>query len=193
MEANKTDITPGKHPIEFRSVWVMVRVLYALGAAHGLFALLVFVRLPERIPIHFDLAGNPDGFAGTSLGSWFLLWFTSVGCGVLFGWFSLRLDRIRPSYYSLPRRDEFIALPAPAKSRVFAAISFHMLVFTGIFMLFFFAMHICMALAALQILDGMPNGVVYGGIAVVTIDTIVLTVRIVAAINREIDQYVLTR
>ncbi len=190
MEPQKKDISQGMSPIEFRGVWVMTRVLFALGAAHGLFALLTFTSLPETIPIHFDVAGNPDGFTGASFGGWFLLWFTSIGCGVLFGWFSLRLDRIRPSYYSLPRRDEFVALPAPARSRVYAAISFHMLVFTGIFMLFFFALHVGMALAAHKIVDELPNTLVYGGSAVILIDTIVMTARIVSAVNREINRHV---
>ncbi|MCP4676531.1 MAG: DUF1648 domain-containing protein [Deltaproteobacteria bacterium] len=182
--------TKGKSPIEFQAVRMAALGLIIIIVAHGLFAGLAYGSLPETIPIHFDASGNPDGFAGASIGSWFLMWFVSLGCGLLFGVFSLKLDTIPPRHLSMPRRDEFLALPTPARCRVLAAISFHMLVFTGILMLFFLSMHVCMALAAHGIVKKLPVMLMYGGVFVILLDTILMTVRIVSAVNREINDRV---
>ncbi len=184
------DDTRGESPIEFPAVRMAAIGLIVVVVVHGLFAGLTYGDLPRTIPIHFDVSGTPDGFAGASIGNWFLMWFVSLGCGLLFGVFSLKLDTIPPRYFSMPRRDEFLALPIPARSRVLAAIAFHMLVFTGILMLFFFAMHVCMALAAHGIIKELPMILVFGGTFVMLFDTIIMTIRIVSAVNREIDGHV---
>jgi uncharacterized membrane protein len=92
----------------------LLAVLYAGSAA-------AYPSLPERIPIHFDLAGNPDGWARTSLLSWFLLPLiaTAVAALVLVAG---RVSEYRPELWNVPEKPRFLALPAEARAPIVARL-----------------------------------------------------------------------
>jgi uncharacterized membrane protein len=97
--------------------------LAALTLLAGLYlgSAAVYPRLPERIPIHFDLAGNPDGWAGTSLLSWFLLPLIATavaGMMLVAG----RLSEYRPELWNVPEKARFLALPVEARAPVVARL-----------------------------------------------------------------------
>ncbi len=70
--------------------------------------------IPDRFPIHFDMAGNPDGWATKSLGAWFLLpvfgTVVSVGLAIFAGLALPRLARHTPTMINLPHKERFLAL-----------------------------------------------------------------------------------
>ena len=92
----------------------LLAALYAGSAA-------AYPRLPGRIPIHFDLAGNPDAWASTSLLSWFLLPLIATAmAGFLF--VIGRVSEYRPELWNVPEKPRFLALPAEARAPIAARL-----------------------------------------------------------------------
>ncbi|HEY0036139.1 MAG TPA: DUF1648 domain-containing protein [Longimicrobium sp.] len=92
----------------------LLAALYAGSAA-------AYPRLPERIPIHFDLAGNADGWTGTSLLSWFLLPLIATGmAGFLFA--ISRAGEYRHDLWNVPEKPRLLALPAEARAPIVARL-----------------------------------------------------------------------
>ncbi|HEY7767761.1 DUF1648 domain-containing protein [Longimicrobium sp.] len=80
-----------------------------------------YPRLPERIPIHFDFAGNPDAWAGTTLLSWFMLPLFATGiAGFLF--VIGRGSEYRPELWSVPEKARFVALSVEARAPIMARL-----------------------------------------------------------------------
>lgn len=75
--------------------------LAVLGAGAAL-SIALWERLPERIPVHFDLHGVPDGFASKAVGA-FLLPLVGVG--------TLALLRLAPRWFSPSWRERADASP----------------------------------------------------------------------------------
>lgn len=97
--------------------------LAALGLLAALYAgsAAAYPRLPARIPIHFDLAGKPDGWVGTSLLSWFLLPLIATAmAGFLF--VMGRVSEYRPELWNVPEKPRFLALPAEARAPIAARL-----------------------------------------------------------------------
>jgi uncharacterized membrane protein len=82
--------------------------LLLLGA---LFAgsLMVYPRLPERIPMHFDLSGQPDAWEGRSLAAWLLLPVIATGTALLLEAAS-RHSVSSPRLWNVPDKPRFLAL-----------------------------------------------------------------------------------
>ncbi len=87
--------------------------LIALTAAQWLLPLAVMSSLPERVPIHFDLQGNPDRY--TSRTSW-ELWFGAI-IGTFLGVLVIALMKF-PGAYNVPWKAEIAALPEPQRHRL---------------------------------------------------------------------------
>ncbi|MDJ0766637.1 MAG: DUF1648 domain-containing protein [Myxococcota bacterium] len=172
-----------------RIKWALICAV-AIGLIHGAFALLVLDHLPQTIPMHFDAMGRADGFSGVSAANWFLLWFVSVGTAVLTIWIALRIDRIPVEYISIPRKEAFLSLNAAARGRVFVEISFQMVVFAGMLMLFFLVLHLAIAFVALGYMEQLPPWLVYGSTVVLIAWSIGIILRIMRAIDQETDHRV---
>lgn len=84
----------------------------------GLFIRASYPRLPERIPMHFDLAGRPDRWSGRG-GVIALLVVPVVITAVLY-LLIRHLPRLgaNPRYLNIPRKEEFLRLP-PEKREVY--------------------------------------------------------------------------
>lgn len=99
-----------------------MRLLLVLSmlAVWGLAAWL-WPGLPERVPIHFDLAGNPDRWAAKSWWSWFALpalgTALGAGLGLFVPWWMVRLARANSPWLNVPWRERFRALPTEARVR----------------------------------------------------------------------------
>lgn len=76
----------------------------ALIAAQWLVPLAAMSSLPEQIPIHFDFAGNPDGY-----GSRATVWLTPI-IATFLGFLAIVLLRY-PSSFNVPGRADIAALP----------------------------------------------------------------------------------
>ena len=85
------------------------RVLLGFMLAGGVAS---YFALPERFPIHFDLSGNPDGYATRGAAGffvWMLLPVTAALTSWLLRW-APRLARSNPSLWNIPHRREFLRL-----------------------------------------------------------------------------------
>ncbi len=83
-------------------------------------AALLWPRLPERIPMHFDFSGVPDRWEARSATNWFLLpalatVFTAflAATGASIPWMLRRF----PHLVNVPRKAELLALPEDARRR----------------------------------------------------------------------------
>ena len=180
---------PPLRPFEYPAVRRMVFAVLAIAAAHFLFALLSFKGLPARIPIHFNIHGVPDGFAGASVANWFMLFFISATMGVLLMLLALGVDRFPVKYLNVPRREEFLNLPAWRRSKEYGVLAFHLLLLTSIMMLFMGLLHVVMALTAHGIVEKIPVVWMVVGLGSTTLEVVVMTWHLVKVIGREIDEH----
>lgn len=81
-----------------------------------------YPRLPERFPIHFDIAGKADGWAAKSAATWFLLPGVSLAMTVLLVGLGLggirSLARHAPWLINVPRKERFLKLSADGRVAV---------------------------------------------------------------------------
>ncbi|HPR64259.1 MAG TPA: DUF1648 domain-containing protein [Thermoanaerobaculia bacterium] len=94
-----------------RNGWLLNIVLMFF---HGVFLWMSYGSLPRRIPIHFNLAGQPDRFARTSI----LLWVTPllIVMGFSFFFYLMSLGvrwvgRQNPGALTIPLKPIFLKLP----------------------------------------------------------------------------------
>jgi uncharacterized membrane protein len=85
----------------------------ALIIAQWVLPLAMMSSLPDQVPVHFDLAGNPDRFASKT--SWEMWLGSSIG--TVLGMIVIVLMRF-PGAYNVPRKAEIAALPATQRERM---------------------------------------------------------------------------
>jgi uncharacterized membrane protein len=90
--------------------------LLLLGA---LFAgsVMVYPRLPERIPMHFDLSGQPDAWERRSLAAWLMLPVIATGTALLLEAASRHSVR-NPQPWNVPDKARFLALTPGARAPI---------------------------------------------------------------------------
>ena len=92
--------------ISLVAMWVVAGVLWP--------------RLPERIPMHFDFSGVPDRWEARSAVSWFLLPSLStlfIVCFATLAWSLPWMLRRAPNLVNIPRKGELLALAEDARRR----------------------------------------------------------------------------
>lgn len=85
-----------------------------------IYAAITFGDLPEKIPIHFNTHGDPDGWAAKSWGVWLTLPLVALGLTCLFyaTTYLVELAKKHPRWLSLPKKEEFLALPAERQAPI---------------------------------------------------------------------------
>ncbi len=79
-----------------------------------------YPRLPERVPIHFDLAGQPDAWQSRSVG-WFLLPAVALFLtGFLHG--IAAVSARNPELWNVPDKRRFLALSPQARAPIMAQL-----------------------------------------------------------------------
>ena len=102
---SSSNASDGGSRARFRIAFVIFLILTGAVIAYALF---MHPRLPERVPVHFDLQGNPDRWSSP-------MELTGVLVGVsaffllLFGLLPLFMTRLPPSLWNLPHRDYWLA------------------------------------------------------------------------------------
>jgi len=119
MDESSTDGgSTGRSSVE---TWVRIGVA-ALAAAHAAVwwrALSWWPQLPPRIPVHFNAAGEPDGWAGRSVVAWFLAPAIMLFLCALLGAIALWIDslaRTSPELVNVPHKSLFLRLSPAARS-----------------------------------------------------------------------------
>jgi uncharacterized membrane protein len=92
----------------------------SMGVIHGLNALVAsamligsawaYPRLPDRMPVHFDAAGDVTRWVEPSLGGWFLLPVLGIATAGLNYWLAGLLPK-RPHLFNFPDKQRFLDLP----------------------------------------------------------------------------------
>jgi uncharacterized membrane protein len=123
---------------------------------HLFFTIFSFTLLPDIIPVHF----NGDGSATMALKnrtSWFSIWWVSSATGISLSLIAKSIFFIPVKFINVPRKKEFIKLPADAQRTILNTIfSFTMiLTITGLITLF--AVHFAIFLVSIQKLDRFPS------------------------------------
>lgn len=102
----------------------MIVLLLAVAAVWWL-AITAWPVLPDRVPMHFDAVGRPDGWVARSAVAWFSLPALATAMGVGAGWllprWMIAMARANSRWLNVPRKAQFTALPAAARERVVQA------------------------------------------------------------------------
>lgn len=78
-----------------------------------------YPRLPERIPVHFGISGQPDAWAGRSVASWFLLPAVTAALALMMHAVSTS-GASSPHLWNLPDKRLFLRLPRAEQAPVIA-------------------------------------------------------------------------
>lgn len=97
-----------------RSIYRLQLLLLAL---HFAVAALVWPTLPERVPIHFNLAGRPTAWVHTSVWSWFGLPLLAAAT-TLFVYGMSRLSARAPELWNVPNKQRFLSLSPAARAPI---------------------------------------------------------------------------
>jgi uncharacterized membrane protein len=89
-----------------RTLFLLNAVLLGLLVAASI---AVWPMLPERLPVHFDLAGTPTRWARASAAAWFGLPALAALLGLLLAWLP-RAARKNPSLWNVPEKALFVRL-----------------------------------------------------------------------------------
>ena len=137
---------------------LLLLVIYVATAA------LVWPSLPDRIPIHFDFAGDPTTWARTSVPFWFGLPVLALAMDLFIrglGNLALRV----PELWNIPDKERFLALPAKARAPVEESLRV-MLAWAAVLVTpAFVGIHLGMYLTATGRTRGLPwysQGLIYG-------------------------------
>jgi hypothetical protein len=87
------------------------------------FSLGAFPRLPERYPVHFDAAGQPNRWAAGGSLEWFILPGVTVGMNALLVGLALSIRRIPPRWINLPRKRDFLKLSPELQAPILGSVS----------------------------------------------------------------------
>lgn len=85
-----------------------------------IFTLATFNDLPDRFPVHFNGAGEPNRWTGKDWGSWLMLPLVGLGLWLLMMGSAKMVDwaRKNPKYLSMPDKKRFLALPPERQAPV---------------------------------------------------------------------------
>lgn len=91
-----------------------MRILLSLVAGFLLLtwvgSAVAYADLPDRIPVHFGLSGQPDRWADKSFWSVFTLPLVATVIGALLGTLAVVAAR-KPGVFNFPGKEDFLALP----------------------------------------------------------------------------------
>lgn len=160
-------------------------LILATLAAWGL-AIAYWSELPNEIPMHFGINGQPDRFADKSVVSWF--WMPALGTvfatalGFLMPGWLRAMARANSSMLNMPNRARFRALSDDARVRVVDATTTPLLVLAVVLQLLFGWIVYASAQVALQHWQTLPMLPTLGAAGLI----VVCAVSLVAASNRAV-------
>lgn len=131
----------------FGLTWVLLGLYVAA-------TVLVWPRLPARIPIHFGLGGNPNRWTDT-MESWFLLPAIAVTMVLMIqglGWAARRT----PQLWNVPEKERFLGLPSEQRAPIVATLEAFLGVAAVLVTLLFAAIQVGIYTTATGRTEGLP-------------------------------------
>ena len=115
MDSTTLESTPLKKLYDAASLILLLLISYTVYWAYS--------RLPERIPTHFDLTGQPDGFGSRT--SIIVLAALTWIINLAFYAFIRCLPRMKrnPRFINIPHKEEFLKLPEQKQSKYWALLA----------------------------------------------------------------------
>lgn len=149
-------------------------------AVHLAAATVLWPFLPETIPTHFGIAGEPDRWGETTVLSWYLL--PSIATAMTFLlWGVGRLVVRSPGTWNLPEREAFLRLTEKERAPVMASLLAYLAGVSILTALLFGALHVGVFTTAVGLTDGLPwyIGVqMAGSVTLILVGALVLRRRI---------------
>ena len=90
------------------------------------YSVVVYGSLPDRIPAHFDISGEPDRWVETTWGSWLLLPAIAAGVTIFFyliGLLVRRLGARHPRWINVPAKKAFLKLEPSQREQVMREVA----------------------------------------------------------------------
>ncbi|HET9441402.1 MAG TPA: DUF1648 domain-containing protein [Longimicrobiales bacterium] len=87
----------------------MRRFAYALLTAYWAMCLMLYPRLPARMPLHFNWRGEADGWTNNASAVWFMLPVIAT-LTLLMIWGAGKLAARSPQLWNVPEKQRFLAL-----------------------------------------------------------------------------------
>lgn len=163
-------------------------IVVLLAAVWG-YAVFVWPELPDEIPMHFGLSGEPDRFAAKSVWSWFLFPAMATVFGVGLGWLLPPLLRhlaaTNSPLLNLPDKARFEALPVEARLRVIAHVDGGLRAIAAAVVLLLGWSVFASGQVALGRWRGLPIGPTLGGVALMIVCAVWIAVVTGRAVRRE--------
>lgn len=162
----------------------LFNVLLLIALVGG--SVAVYADLPDRIPVHFGSDGAPDRWADTSWGSWFGLPLTAVVVNVIIYGISSLWER-NPRFINFPDKSRLMKLPRERRQVVLVKAKSGVRELALVLTLVFFAVQWGIYRTAL---GGDARSLIIAALAVGTISTPIVAIRLLYRIQKEIDHQV---
>lgn len=153
-------------------------------ATHLLVAAVLWPLLPDTVPIHFGLAGEPDRWSETTVLTWFFLPAISTGTAFLL-WGIGRLVVRTPETWNLPDREAFLRLTDQQRAPVMDSLLAYLGGVSILTTLLFLALHVGVYTTAVGFTDGLP-----WYIGVLTAGSVALILGGAVVLRRRIDRQI---
>ena len=115
----------GDAPVGVSSGRTALRIDAALLALMWIGGVIAYQRLPQRFPIHFDVAGRADGWAERAAEGfvlWMLLPVIATLTSLILRW-APRAARSNPTLWNIPHKKEFLALDSERREPIQAMLA----------------------------------------------------------------------
>ena len=97
---------------------VTAAATFTICLGHAVFSRLAVSWLPERYPVHFNIAGQPDRWAGRGGFEWYMLVVLGGLVGLGMTLFALNFHKVPLRYVNLPGKEKLLALPPERQAPV---------------------------------------------------------------------------
>lgn len=132
------------------------RLQLLLLAAYFAAAATLWSTLPQRVPVHFDFAGQPTAWARTSPWAWFGLPLLAAAI-TLFLYGIARASTHAPELWNIREKERFLALSPAARAPIIAYLHRLMAWAAVLVTLTFIAIHVGIHETATGSSDGLPG------------------------------------
>lgn len=158
----------------------LILMLYGLGAYAA------FDHLPDQIPKHFDLSGQPDAYAAKSAFQWFMLFGVAIGLVALLYGCAWAIGRY-PRTLNMPNQAKYNALSSNEKAKIAALVRNMLYGMTTMLLVLFATLQAGSYQVAMGTATSLPQYVLIV-LGIVIISSVLSVPFLIVLLNRCVDQ-----